>query len=54
MYGDYLKHLIFLIVAPIEVLFIPSPLAFDVLYDSLNFCCMTLVPKVIKEIDTIK
>ena len=49
MYGEYLKHLIFFIVAPIEVLFILSPLAFDGLHDLLYFCCITLVPEVIKE-----
>ena len=56
MYGKYLKHLISFIVAPIEVFFIASPLAFDGLHDNINFCCVTLVLvlEVIKEITTTK
>ena len=50
MYGEYLKHLISFTVAPIEVFFIPSPLAFDGLHDNIIFCCTTLVLEVIKEI----
>ena len=47
MYRNILKHLISFIVAPIEVLFIPSPLAFDGLHDDKYFCCMKLVSEVI-------
>ena len=35
------------LVAPIEALFILSPLAFDRLHNGIIFCCMTLVPEVI-------
>ena len=37
MYGEYLKHLISFIVAPTEVVFIASPLAFDGLHDDIIF-----------------
>ena len=37
MYGEYLKHLIFFIVVPIEALFIASPLAFDGLHNDIKF-----------------
>ena len=50
MYGKYIKCLISFIVAPIETLFIPSPLAFDGLHNNINFYCTTFV--LIKEIAT--
>ena len=50
MYGEYLKLLISFIVAPIKVIFIPSPQALQ----RYNFCYMILVQKVIKEIVTAK
>ena len=36
MYGEYLKYLISFIVAPTEVLFIASPLAFDRLHGDIG------------------
>ena len=37
MCGKYLKYFISFMVAPIEALFTPSPLAFDGLYDDIIF-----------------
>ena len=37
MYGEYLKHPISFIVAPIEALFIALPLAFDRLHNDIKF-----------------
>ena len=55
MYGEYLKHLISLIVAPTEVLFIASPPAFDRLHDDIKlFAVKMLVPEVIKKIAVAK
>ena len=55
MYGEYLKHVIYFIVAPIEMLFIPSLLGLDGLCDDRNFCCcVTLIAKVIRETATAK
>ena len=54
MHGEYLKCIIFFMVVPIKVLFILSPLAFDRLCSNVNFCCMTVVPEVIKETVTTK
>ena len=52
MYGEYLKCLISFTVTPIEVLFIPSPFVFYRLHDDIIFCCIALVPEIIKEIAT--
>ena len=54
MYGEYLKYLISSIIAPIEMLFIPSPPAFDGLHDDIIFCYKTLLLEVIKEIAATK
>ena len=55
MYYFYLDIFISFMVAPTEVLFIPSPLAFNRLHDdNYNFCNMIVVPEVIKEIATTK
>ena len=37
MYEEYLKHLIFFIVAPTEALFIASIAAFDKLHEDIKF-----------------
>ena len=52
MYGKFLKCLISQLMANIEALFIPSPLEFDRLHDDIIFCCVTLLPEVIKEVTT--
>ena len=53
MYGEFSKWHISQLVAPIEALFVASPLAFGGLHDDINFfCCEAIVPEVIKEIAT--
>ena len=56
MYGEYLNRLISFIVASIDVLFIASPLTFDMHHDDTNFFVVRyiLVPEVIKEIAVAK
>ena len=55
MYGEYLKRLISFIVAPTEVLFIASPLAFEGLHDDIKlFVVRRLYLEVIKEIAVAK
>ena len=49
MYGEFLKWHISQLVAPIEVLFVASPLAFGGLHDDINFFA---VRQFIKEIAT--
>ena len=50
MYGEFLKWHISQLVAPIEVLFVASPLGFGGLPDDINFCHEVILPEVIKEI----
>ena len=52
MYGEFLKWHIFQLVAPIEVLFVASPLGFGRLHDDIIFCHEAILPEVIKEIAT--
>ena len=44
MYGEYLKCFISFIVAPIEVLFIPSPPALGVLHNDIIFVVYRWAP----------
>ena len=52
MYGELLKWHISQLVAPIEALFVASPLAFGGLHDDIIFCREVILPGVIKEIAT--
>ena len=53
MYRNFLKWHIFQLVAPIEALFVASPLGFGGLHDDINFFCReAILPEVIKEIAT--
>ena len=52
MYGEFLKSHISQLVAPIEELFVASPLAFGGLHDDIIFCHKAILPELIKEIVT--
>ena len=52
MYGEFLKWHVSHLVAPIEVLFVASPLGFGRLHDDINFCREAILLEVIKEIET--
>ena len=53
MYGEFLKWYISQLVAPIEALFVASPLGFGGLHDDIIFFCHeAFLPEVIKEIAT--
>ena len=52
MYGEFLKWHISQLVAPIEALFVASPLAFGGLHNDINFFCEVILLEVIKEIAT--
>ena len=50
MYGEYLKHFISFMVAPIAVLFSPSSLAFDRLHDKNFLAVWHLYQKLLKKL----